>query len=361
MTGVLHRSQEVPSGVTAVDASVQRPQLPTTSSQTRPQQLPTPTPSPPNLARTLSDRPGPEPGSINALMRAHPRIRLYVPSIAWLSSHQLRLLGCHFVRRPIVAAPGEQSNHRQHNLSWQKQVELIRAARYLRKPSIHTSNTAVVRGLLQIYDYATIPYENLPLRFGGRIVDKVWVDSLFSSDPRTAHPTFAHIHYETLQRHRRRHVNSSRKRRFNLPIEQLERAKLRRLQPLQEEEDPYIIAILIAMAQEQQCLSSPAPICDPSSHGQHRVQTFFKVNLIASQDTDSPCLWIYKASIPSTFLDRLDEPSRFFPDSDFMVRYCRIPFSVSEKFADRLHRVLSSTVVGAGPASPVHCDAQGSV
>jgi hypothetical protein len=121
-------------------------------------------------------------------------------------------------------------------------------------------------------------YENLPLRFGGRIVDKVWVDSLFSSDPRTAHPTFAHIHYETLQRHRRRHVNSSRKRRFNQPIEQLERAKLRRLQPLQEEEDPYIIAILIAMAQEQQCLSSPAPIRDPSSHTQPRVPTLFKVH-----------------------------------------------------------------------------------
>lgn len=80
------------------------------------------------------------------------------------------------------------------------------------------------------------------------------MDGLYSSEFTTANPTFAYVHYDSLHTLRRRHVNSSRKRRFNAPIAQLERNKLRRIQPHRKEEDPYIMAILIAMAQEQQWL-----------------------------------------------------------------------------------------------------------
>jgi hypothetical protein len=75
-------------------------------------------------------------------------------------------------------------------------------------------------------------------------------DGIFSGD--STAPFLVYINLETIDALREKHVYSRLGPGHSVPIATLKQKKLRSLQPRQKAEDPYILAALIALAQEQQ-------------------------------------------------------------------------------------------------------------
>lgn len=93
----------------------------------------------------------------------------------------------------------------------------------------------------------------LPFRFGGRTVTYIRTDGIFSAS--LAAPFLAYIHLNTINALREKHVSTRLVRRPNWPVQAVQAKKLDSLRPLNKAEDPYIAAILIALAQEQRSQS----------------------------------------------------------------------------------------------------------
>jgi hypothetical protein len=180
--------------------------------------------------------------------------------------------------------------------------------------------------------------------------------------------------------------------RLNPPVVRLRRKRLRLLQPPVEAEDPYIVAILIALAQEQrqvnrrqgtgvvtaekatvagkfsvnpapsQSLTSPPSPPEATDRRSQETASSFKVrhsvraicywlsfslqlnkvigpqvHLLATPDMDPRNLYFYTAHVPAEFLDRFDMPSRFSPSSPVVISYCRIPLA---RLTEELEGVL---------------------
>ncbi|KAK0655309.1 hypothetical protein B0T16DRAFT_317940, partial [Cercophora newfieldiana] len=98
----------------------------------------------------------------------------------------------------------------------------------------------------------------------------------------------------------------------------------RRVRPDNALEDPYIAAVLIAMAQAR------------------RQQTIgeTKVHLLALHSTGKLKLYFYTAHIPNTILKRLDHPSRSFDSGPVRISYQRIPFKPEASWIEAISAVI---------------------
>lgn len=220
----------------------------------------------------------PQPGSIQAIIREQCRSRLYVPPIAW-TSNQPRLLGCHFVFETLRAR-GERHGGAERESTIQQRTEeyqqRILAAAGLQGPAIASWWRAAVEDFLRTYNICPLRYAHkslctsfllltfprsdstLPFRLGGRVVAKIKTDGIFSAG--STAPFLVYINLETIDALREKHVHSRSRlgRRHSFPVATLKQKKLRSLQPQHKTEDPYILAALIALAQEQQLQSRQA-------------------------------------------------------------------------------------------------------
>ncbi|KAM6480709.1 hypothetical protein HDV62DRAFT_381276 [Trichoderma sp. SZMC 28011] len=107
--------------------------------------------------------------------------------------------------------------------------------------------------------------------------------------------------------------------------------KRNNVRPVNEVEDPYIVAVLIALAQKQQRrqhavagTQADTPNREDASDGESKAHEVF---LLAHTAMDKPCLYFYTARVPSSFLDRLDYPSENIPSRPFRIKYHEISFS----------------------------------
>ncbi|KAF3069990.1 hypothetical protein CFAM422_006744 [Trichoderma lentiforme] len=101
--------------------------------------------------------------------------------------------------------------------------------------------------------------------------------------------------------------------------------------PANKVEDPYIAAVLIALAQKQQRrqhavaeTQADTPNREDESDGESKAYEGF---LLAHTAMDKPCLYFYTARVPSSFLDRLDHPSINIPSRHFRINYHQTSFS----------------------------------
>lgn len=93
---------------------------------------------------------------------------------------------------------------------------------------------------------------DLPFRFDQCPVATLRTDGIFSdSSSSSADATLAYLDLEKLRLCRNTSIKISTSKRFNPPITRLWQKQQRRLRPTHEEEDPYIAAVLIALAQRQ--------------------------------------------------------------------------------------------------------------
>jgi hypothetical protein len=131
-----------------------------------------------------------------------------------------------------------------------------------------------------------------------------------------------------------RHINSPGSRR----VQKL----LQRLTPADPCEDPYLVALLIAMAQEQRM--------DPeedSGSGSDAARLPPPKLLLVTRPADTTWLHIYASNSPTELLDRLDHPSQPLPPATVVppttIYRRRLAFKPYDTLRQRLTDVVVNT------------------
>lgn len=92
----------------------------------------------------------------------------------------------------------------------------------------------------------------MSFEFGRQVVDTIQTNGTFSSSSsRSAYPTLAFLNFDTVSSLRDKSVPTSCCNQPNPPVARLRKKQLSRLQPRYKAQDPYIAAVLIALAQGQ--------------------------------------------------------------------------------------------------------------
>ncbi|OBT61432.1 hypothetical protein VE03_08974 [Pseudogymnoascus sp. 23342-1-I1] len=301
----------------------------------------------------------PEPNSTNAIIIEYCRRRLYVQPVLW-TPKQLELLESELVDVDFPSLPKETDATYGH---------AVRAATQLRKSCMPEATDSVVRQLLAACKVEYLgSHELLSFHFGHHAID-LRTDGLFAS--RSTTPSLAYINLDSFHSFRnecirRKFLGRSTHRRKgaqNYPIARLIDKSFRCLQPEKEAEEPYMVAILIALAQQQrrqhqQRKNSISESGEVSSARQSNLYTIprpgeqdkpllsksFKVCLLAVTGTIAPKLYFYAARIPSQFLDKFDLPSKFSPSGPILISYYSVPPPNPGKLPKKLYCALHAPI-----------------
>lgn len=235
---------------------------------------PTPTPQSPSTS------------SLDDLIRQH-RGRLYVHPLQWTSQH-LHILGCQFVTQSWgLSPPLEEITPSDPNQDLRPRHTVIVSpdARKALKLLWSEINNKTVQRLAMDYLMAAYGFvyrkqpsssghDLLPLGYGTRAVASLKVDRVFSHSSASA----AYLDLDHLESLRTDTVYTSWHRKLfmkwpnNKPVEMILQTKLRRIQPSTPQYDPFILAVLVALAQGRRrfCLignaaSTPSAILKPDA------------------------------------------------------------------------------------------------
>ncbi|KAK5987033.1 hypothetical protein PT974_11149 [Cladobotryum mycophilum] len=312
--------------------------------------------------------------SLNQIDRLYPRQRLFVRPPLW-TSRQLELLSCCFqdvdssdasietsLPTPSPSSGGLSDSEKQleevpEKTLAQKWDSPLRRAKDLCRPPNAPCAHATFRCLVAHDDSLfTKAGDNIAFRFDGRRVDRLTC-SLFAlrsavgvGSKTTPEPRFAYLNYADVQTHR---IKEHRVRRWhpymnnNPQVSRLYGKKLARLEPKEWTEDPYIAAVLIAVAQAQQRRSTSNS--GPSDSALLDGQLNYKSILIVTRVTDQEAIHLYSAKISSNFLKRFDKPS-FDPavPTGLMIEHWTLPFQPFETLQQRLRVEMTLHCPGRG-------------
>ncbi|KAK4032436.1 hypothetical protein C8A01DRAFT_41118 [Parachaetomium inaequale] len=296
-----------------------------------------------------------EPGSLYDILHDHAGTSLYVVPICWTDQHT-RLLGVRFRARPAVVTPVpnlvpgvwlEPSKMAQTLTS-----ELHTLVREDATPARAFCKNRAMKHILSTLFPTTLSRAKtgaeLNLYFGHRVFRKVvripcvWkspssVDTSFDSCPtlpatsftgvpkssrEAGMPMLAYINKSQLAAIRKnlygvlRGPGSN----TNEPVSSLQRLRSKMLVPADADHDPYIVAILIAMAQAHFYReSSSRSSSQASSQGGRKSVRIpppsfrdVKVQVITHDDSNgsSPNFVVYTATVTAAFLDRFMSPHK---------------------------------------------------
>lgn len=180
--------------------------------------------------------------SVNDILRRHPRDRLFVPPLHWTSQH-LSLLECCFHRKKAVVPDQCQ----------QSQVSEFLRCSVAHLRNAYLARTSIIHDLLESYNLRRCSTSQLYLRVSQRSLASLETDGLFwpDSPASPASPRLAYLDLTTTRLRRNKPITVRKCERHNPPAARLRRKWQRRLQPADEHEDPYIAAVLMALAQAQ--------------------------------------------------------------------------------------------------------------
>ncbi|RAL04869.1 uncharacterized protein BO80DRAFT_441717 [Aspergillus ibericus CBS 121593] len=317
------------------------------------------------------DCPSPDATSINNLLRANSRERLYVLPICW-TLRQPRLLGCHFTLEKIRWGKGDPPSKsvvqilRDQHPAYKSPIYAIAQ---LTLPGTLAAKKCDVANILRCYNLFSLgPDSSLSFSFAQREAALLPTDGIFA--PPGAPPSLAYITFDFIQTLRKKTVYRPPGGRRNRPVVNLHQKRLRSLEPPNPAEDPYLIAMLIALAQAQRRQADTGERYDGQStaHRQPRARTAsamdgmvprapclcgpeigktiqravqsFQVTVLATAGTVTECFYVYTATIPTEFLDRLDAPAQPLRSLPVPVKYFRIPLMPARKALGKLHHLV---------------------
>ncbi|KAI1287846.1 hypothetical protein F5Y03DRAFT_113496 [Xylaria venustula] len=299
----------------------------------------------------LSCQPPPHPLSVNGLIRKHCRDRLYVHPLQWTAQH-LELLGYRFVRKSNRRLRHHRYQHQHQNSLQLPSEATIRATiNYLRKPSIRDFKTTIIIEFLTACNVIQFDGSRLPFDFKRQTTATVPTSGIFSHRSNTA--SLAYLDLECVASERDRSIGLSMSKKLHGPAWRIRRKQQRQLQPSIEAEDPYVAAVLIALAQGLQhqhqkqsvndlneCLDSVPTKLDPTVLPR-QAATDFEVRLLALA-RDAGSLYFYTASIPSLLLDMLNEPSHYHDTNLVLVSYHAVQLKDCKKSVQNIESMISS-------------------
>ncbi|KAK0701334.1 hypothetical protein B0H67DRAFT_558795 [Lasiosphaeris hirsuta] len=193
----------------------------------------------------------PEAVSINQILRRHSRDRLFVHPLHW-TSQQVVLLECHFAQKTVKVPP---ALHAQFPEPLHFAADRLWQACLAKKRILHD--------LLEDYNLQRHHSSSLPFRFGRQEVTRVATHGVFSpasSTSSAAPPKLACLELAAVQE--RRNDSVLRRPGNDVIAVNLQLKHQHRLRPANKVEDPYIVATLVALAQEQHLQDPTRPACE---------------------------------------------------------------------------------------------------
>ncbi|EXA51195.1 hypothetical protein NW761_000128 [Fusarium oxysporum] len=129
----------------------------------------------------------------------------------------------------------------------------------------------------------------------------------------------------------------------NDPVQRKYDARYRMVAPEDWRHDPYLVCILLSLAQLQR----------RKAYGPRGL---FLARLLVTNMADSTDAYVYKADIPYQLLESLDCRTRSIEDFDFLpVNYVKIPFEPYSTFSERVQVHLAGAEYSS-PPGPVCSD-----
>ncbi|KAI1439075.1 hypothetical protein GGR50DRAFT_637320 [Xylaria sp. CBS 124048] len=338
----------------------------------------------------------PEVGSLYDILHDHAGLSLYVLPICWTDLHT-QLLGCRFVRcppytsptpslsSPRPSSPSSSSSSPQHLSILRPQTlaligRAIDALLSTDKP-IFIKNRAMSAILAKLFpDSSLKPHMNsdLDLRCGRRCYPKavrcqlLWhqadIDAnALSFDSSTTYaashagqllasmavnapsnlPVLAYVnraHLDYVRRNGFRIMNGPGGS-FNYPVHRLQALRSKTLVPKNPDEDAYILAIMVAMAQKS--------AYENMSRGTGFVPRSVKTCVLTVAENQKAFM-VYTAIIPPAFLAKFHEPHLAAAgNSEIIVEYAQVPVWPVTSIKDRLGRALGWDLVGSVDNFPI--------
>ncbi|QLI71584.1 uncharacterized protein G6M90_00g091280 [Metarhizium brunneum] len=290
----------------------------------------------------------PEAGSLNAILREHRVKRLYVPTIAW-TGDQVRLLNMAFEKVDVRISKPQQGPQQQ---GLGNKLDESLDAEQLREDERHwPSSDAIVatRGLLLegadrqklamralLAEFGFVPSRGtsangfrsrnvsilkaakVEFQFGDKTVNHLRPDDIFEMNSGGAQ-LVAYANFETISIFRKRHSRGRAR-------------KLQLIQPAEACEDPYIMGILIGLAQHQQRRDGSQRECEGEG-GQ-------RVTLMGIPTREEKRLYVYTTRIPDKFLAKLERPSQRSDCDRVVVKYESISLIEPQRAVRRMWLAL---------------------
>ncbi|KAI1826868.1 hypothetical protein F4861DRAFT_18988 [Xylaria intraflava] len=336
----------------------------------------------------------PEIGSLYDILHDHAGVSLYVLPICWTDLHT-RLLGCRFVQlspftTPIplslssplhsstTPSPSPPSSSPRHPLKPPPvAITIGRALDVLMskdKPilSKNRAMSAVISKFFPEHLLKTHDNADLDLRFGCRHYPRavrcqlLWnhtdVESnALSFDSATTwtasqaaghslastavanpikSPVLAYVNRSHLNFVRRNgfRISSGPEGIFNHPVRRLQTLRSKNLLPKNPDEDSYLLAVMLAMAQKS--------AYEDISSGAGFTPRNVKVRVVTVAE-DENAFMVYTATIPSAFLSMFHEPGLAAAgNAEIAVEYTHVPVWPILGFKERLGMALGADLVG---------------
>ncbi|KAF4973831.1 hypothetical protein FZEAL_9210 [Fusarium zealandicum] len=285
----------------------------------------------------------PEPASIHDVIRQHPRERLLVQPLEWTSQH-LRLLRCSFEELDVSSNEDTQTNAADKEESGQKKP-VDRWARTAERLATYEMKTAAVKKLLAEADG--------PLKFlrpygffcfSTKHEFRLHGTTFTQRSSNNSAPVFAFMQRGMINTLREGVFSLPRPRRPNPPAEEIRRLRLKQIVPSDPRRDPYIVGVLLGLAQSQ------AESLLSKMSGSEGIESdhVFKVCAALVDEKDTEFMYFYTASISAAFLSKFEYPEKLHPfpsamSADLCIQYRGIPFLPYSTLRTRLLDVVASS------------------
>ncbi|KAI1084779.1 hypothetical protein F5B20DRAFT_221069 [Whalleya microplaca] len=324
----------------------------------------------------------PEIGSLYDILHDHSGTSLFVLPICWTDIHT-RLLGCQFVQLPAqtIPVPPAASSPRKSPQQPTPSI-IVNIGRDLdtlmngRKP-VGRKNQALQGILSTLFPNQltrTKPCPELGIRFGSRFYRRAARCHIIWKHPDTTAQSFDSATTWTSSRSTsqllasmtvnvsndapmlayvgRRHLHDIRRTCFrvvsapndsyNGPVHRLQIRRSKKLIPDDPNEDPYLIAIMIGMAQQAVYGDIERGTGFEPRDVQVRVMT-----ISDEEDSRAHAFVVYTATVPAAFLRMFHEPDKA-PRGDARIRITHVAVPVWPVLGlkERLGHVLGKDVVG---------------
>ncbi|KAI8710777.1 hypothetical protein NCS52_01537500 [Fusarium sp. LHS14.1] len=305
--------------------------------------------------------------SINNLIQAHPREKLFLNPLLWTPRH-LQLLDCYFtdVNNDAIGAirfhvtpptsPG-LSDSIEHDGNdpdaphvQEHSVEPIEVRQLAKSTHRHLKRYALATLLQYTGSAFTESADHLDFYYAGRSAHRIQC-LLFSqlcessSYGDSSLPQLAYVDYADIDvsRHNVLKPRQPPDGHSNGPVQRIFHKQLAKILPKDWSQDPYLALILISIAQAQdrflkRHLTSLNTALLKSLIESHN----YVPKLLLTCNSDRDAIHLYEAEIPAPFLRKFAEPD-YYEGARLIIRRKKIPFAPYSSFKNRISDVLSTS------------------
>ncbi|KAI5862444.1 hypothetical protein GGS23DRAFT_100801 [Durotheca rogersii] len=308
----------------------------------------------------------PQVGSIYAILRRHGGRALHVDPLFWVDLHT-ELLGFRFLQLPpqTLPVPSPSGGAPLQSKTPQAAIRISQTLNCLLYDTNHLLKPQWMTQILRTFypTRFTAVSSEWPLHFGARSYPKAVICDLalaLSSDQDVLRqtvgktkavfsaPVLAYINLTFLSKVRQNALHVPQHpdpKRRNTPVIRLNELHARKREPADPFEDAYLVAIMIAMAQ-QRVDAETAKLKATGASNVGLVLSDIPVSVMTISDDDT-CFVIYKATVSKTLLEMFNEPGKAPQGStQTTIEYVQVPIWPLLGLKERLGLALGKSVVG---------------